>query len=381
MNKLPLNLLFIFALIIAWPLIKEINFLTDISFISGKWSPWDSLIINPIQVLLLIYLCYLSYKNSTSTKIITIIALMISFYSLINNFSPTINLVITINTLIILNYDKLKKTTHKPLIILLGLQTSIAVIQLLLQQDLGLQLIGEPQISENIKGIAKLSFQEGLTIIRSYGTFAHPNILAGFLIVSYFIIDRTSQIKHQKTIKLLILTGIICTLSRAIIVLPLIFLISYWHQIKLKYKELIILIIIAITILGIRQQSHHTEISNQERINQLQNFTQQETELTTKSRPWETSPIHLGYLELIKKTPITSILFTLSLIIFFSKKPNRNNWAAIACLSLGIFDHYLFTLPIGNFILLLTIIIQQKTAKPHDQKAPRDEPAKAQFAL
>ncbi|MCK5413642.1 MAG: O-antigen ligase family protein [Candidatus Pacebacteria bacterium] len=48
------------------------------------------------------------------------------------------------------------------------------------------KLIGESLIDSNISGVANFVF-EGQKIVRSYGTFPHPNILGGFLIFTIFI--------------------------------------------------------------------------------------------------------------------------------------------------------------------------------------------------
>jgi len=50
---------------------------------------------------------------------------------------------------------------------------------------LGLQLLGESFLAPHLSGVAKISTEQGL-VMRAYGTFPHPNILATFLIISIF---------------------------------------------------------------------------------------------------------------------------------------------------------------------------------------------------
>jgi len=59
----------------------------------------------------------------------------------------------------------------------------IAIVQFLKQGSLGLDLLGETHLSSAVPGIAKLNTAVG-TLVRPYGTFAHPNQLAAFLVVA-----------------------------------------------------------------------------------------------------------------------------------------------------------------------------------------------------
>lgn len=60
-------------------------------------------------------------------------------------------------------------------------QSALALYQFSAQSDLGIQILGEPEIHPAIAGIAKAPI-EGLSLIRAYGTFPHPNVLAAFLV-------------------------------------------------------------------------------------------------------------------------------------------------------------------------------------------------------
>ncbi|MBI3305505.1 O-antigen ligase family protein [Candidatus Parcubacteria bacterium] len=60
------------------------------------------------------------------------------------------------------------------------LQAAVALGQFTLQHDLGLQILGESRIAPDIAGVAKLDTAAG-KIVRAYGTFPHPNLLAAYL--------------------------------------------------------------------------------------------------------------------------------------------------------------------------------------------------------
>ncbi len=65
-------------------------------------------------------------------------------------------------------------------------QAIISVAQYYKQSNLGLKWLGEPILSPDLAGVAKIVV-DGEKIIRVYGTFPHPNVLAGFLLMSLFI--------------------------------------------------------------------------------------------------------------------------------------------------------------------------------------------------
>ena len=73
-------------------------------------------------------------------------------------------------------------------IILNGLfQSLLGIAQFIHNGSLGLRFLGESIIGPNIDGVAKILI-DSEKHIRAYGTFPHPNILAGFLLVPLFIL-------------------------------------------------------------------------------------------------------------------------------------------------------------------------------------------------
>lgn len=73
-------------------------------------------------------------------------------------------------------------------VILNGLfQSLMGIAQFIHNSSLGFSLLGESIIGPNIDGVAKILIS-GEKHIRAYGTFPHPNILAGFLLIPLFMI-------------------------------------------------------------------------------------------------------------------------------------------------------------------------------------------------
>ncbi|PIV83546.1 MAG: hypothetical protein COZ87_01835 [Candidatus Moranbacteria bacterium CG_4_8_14_3_um_filter_43_15] len=82
---------------------------------------------------------------------------------------------------------KLLKVAFFALLLNGVLQSALGIAQFVNNSSIGLHFLGESIVSQNLPGVAKiLGFGE--RHIRAYGTFPHPNILAGFLIIPIFII-------------------------------------------------------------------------------------------------------------------------------------------------------------------------------------------------
>ncbi|MCX6766824.1 MAG: O-antigen ligase family protein [Candidatus Moranbacteria bacterium] len=66
-------------------------------------------------------------------------------------------------------------------------QSLLGIAQFIHNASLGFHFLGESILGPNINGVAKIIIS-GERHIRAYGTFPHPNILAGFLIIPLFLI-------------------------------------------------------------------------------------------------------------------------------------------------------------------------------------------------
>lgn len=69
----------------------------------------------------------------------------------------------------------------------------VAVLQLLLQQSIGLKILGESVLSTDMNGVAEIQIME-VVLLRGYGLFAHPNILSfvgvlGMILVAAKIVE------------------------------------------------------------------------------------------------------------------------------------------------------------------------------------------------
>jgi len=75
-------------------------------------------------------------------------------------------------------------------------QSIIGILQFITQRSIGLFWLGESHISQIMPGVAKIIFN-GHTLIRSYGLFPHPNIFAGFLLLSLLLCMIYKNTNHR----------------------------------------------------------------------------------------------------------------------------------------------------------------------------------------
>lgn len=111
------------------------------------------------------------------------------------------------------------------LIIAALFQVFISSLQFYLQESIGLKYFGESPLSPIIDGVAKIN-EDGFKMIRAYGTFPHPNILALFLsfalFLPYYLYLRNGAENKAKDIFYVLLffafsVGLFLTFSRAAI--------------------------------------------------------------------------------------------------------------------------------------------------------------------
>lgn len=130
-------------------------------------------------------------------------------------------------------------------------QALIVITQMILQKNIGLPLVVEPTLSRELAGVAKVSILDNI-LIRAYGTFPHPNILA-FAGIMALILVYNRGIGKKQAVMLYILTLVmagmfdhyIMTSIQAIIIAGLVG-ISLNLNIKLDFAQNINKIIIVL---------------------------------------------------------------------------------------------------------------------------------------
>lgn len=196
----------------------------------------------------------------------------------------------------------------------------IALLQFILQSDIGLQIIGEPNINSSIKGIAKI---KTVNIIRAYGLFQHPNILGAIITLSLFI-SPYQKIKNN----LPLLLGLISSFSITSVMATSIKFIR-------SKKDILIASGILISLILFRNL-----IQNPQSILQrIQEYTNLIIE-TKQLKPWEIQPIHNTFL--LSLTKFGPIHFITLLYLLFTTYKKRTKFT-LALIILFLLDHYFLT--------------------------------------
>jgi O-antigen ligase len=120
-----------------------------------------------------------------------------------------------------INSPKWLRASFLALILNGAIQSWLGIAQFAKNGSIGLHMLGESIIGPNIAGVAKVIIN-GEKHIRAYGTFPHPNILAGFLIIPLFLLlaelaTRLKNVSRETFLDfvprwlLFVLTGIVAT--------------------------------------------------------------------------------------------------------------------------------------------------------------------------
>jgi len=269
----------------------------------------------------------------------------------------------------------------------------LGIIQFHVQHSLGLTIIGEYIAPLGTLGLATV--QHGSEkLIRAYGTMPHPNILAGFLLISlicgfYFVSRETRTNKWLAGLMLMLLYfGIFFTFSRLVWFLALVatvgfIVFSYYKEKKLLFIPLFALLISGSTIFAAygslaagwaielpdSQSITLRETFNGRGLSLIQaypllgvgpgNYLEALKEKYPNLAAWEYQPPHNIFILLAAELGILGAsLFVIILFEIFKPLLNISNQllsflvftASFLLLIVGLFDHYLITIQQGSLV-------------------------------
>lgn len=251
-----------------------------------------------------------------------------------------------------------------PLVLGILFESGLAILQFLKGGTLGLWILGERSFSIATPGIAKFNFY-GLEFLRPYGTFPHPNALAGYMLIMTLLL-------RSKKIAIGFIT-IILTMSRVAILVGLVLILKKNTKIFKSVSSqalLIILLIILSPVLFTRFESlfsydNLTLLRREElTVNAWDMFLQnplfgvglnnfipsQEYLIAGPSRFLQ--PVHNIFLLALSETGLIGLMGFIGLIGYSFRLPFIR-YTLYSILFLGFFDHYFLTLPQGYRLLFL----------------------------
>ncbi len=366
-------------------------------YVSGFWVNYlipTLSIIDVFVVLLLIQLTFLVSKNTLAKLfkdryLLLLLALFIIQALIVQDIASTIMytriFVYLLTSILLMRYIKesgyIKRVlqnryTNLFLLTTILIQGVVGIYQFVRGTSLGVYFLGESEISSGMVGSSFIDIQ-GELFLRSYGTFPHPNVLAGWYL--FTILLTLFLYSKSKNKVFLLTTGIsaillIFTFSRvSLLLLLLIPLIFIFKERKLfSFTSLLYYRFLNIFNQGDNSLSDRIELIKvnveifKENIllgtglgNSLRFYS--ENIPFTQGGKLLLQPVHnIWILNFVELGILLGIYYLYILFRYFVKGIKLNGISISILLFIfliGMFDHYLFTLPQGNIILFSSLIL------------------------
>ena len=401
MKKFNQVLLFIFILFLPTQLGK--HFFLPFSYLSGVRVDYlaPTIYLTDIIALILIAVNVKTVINFFRQRLV----LLFMFGLLINvcfSILPAISIFRCFEILEWLAvFSILNKKVLSPQLIMIGLfSTSVVELLLVILQFINkhsiqgiFYFLGERYMTLSTPGIAKAALN-GIEILRPYGTFSHPNSLAGFYLLVYFFVLLNKKLDKFILLKnfMLLFSSflILFSFSKIAIVLYLILNTLCWILNTKKCRLcLIAKILVVFTVSLIFLQSSGDPLSLSNRIYLFQNAIKIITShpvfgvglgaylIAQSNYPSRISyffqqPVHNVFILFIAEAGLIISLFVFWRLFFWIRKMLKKDgfiFIAAVVLITGLFDHYWLTLQ--QNLLLLAVVFGDFTHEPVPIKSER----------
>jgi hypothetical protein len=306
---------------------------------------------------------------------------------------------ITIN---LLEKEKYYDWFFKILVVAGVIESIVAIGQFVFQRSLGLYLLGESHLGPDILGLTKVSLL-GHNLLRAYGTLPHPNILGGFLMFTIVATVCYKPARYEKIFLLIQLVGLGLTFSRSAILGLILIIILNRHQVGSyipkfnwkKQKKIFIFLFLVLFILLFARSPIQNILSGRDAATRLRveyataayhrfldspilgrGWGTGPIELPAYSTysfySWELQPVHNIFLLVLSDLGAIGLIIFIYFIYRILKRP-KNIWyyLFIVYLFIGLFDHYLLTLPQGIFIFFAAAMLTFGPEKNREKTLPK----------
>lgn len=235
--------------------------------------------------------------------------------------------------------------------------------------------LGERSFSLSTPSIAK-GFLFDKEFLRPYGTFSHPNSLAGFYLLLYFFILTSKKMSNfflLKNLSLLIFSFLVFLSFSKIAIFTFIFLNLIYFLLKTKkcslcfFAKLIIFFTLSLIFFFVKTdpltlEKRFTLIENSFKILikkpfgvGLGNYLIFQNQIPSKIYLFFNQPVHNVFLLSLNELGIFLWGFLIYLLIKKTQNLKINFYLLITIILTGLFDHYWLTLP-QNFFLIAVIL-------------------------
>ncbi|MEK7109859.1 MAG: hypothetical protein AAB876_01410 [Patescibacteria group bacterium] len=379
-------LFFLFLLLLPTQLGK--HFFLDFSYLSGVRVDYlaPTVYLTDIIVFLLtvvnLKIIFKFFKNKKVLMSLLLLVIniwlsrlpMISFYWFIK----------IIEFLIIFSLAKKILVTLKEKYILVALLISgsfelfLSLIQLINKHSVQgiFYYFGERLLSLSTPGVAKASIQ-GIEFLRPYGTFSHPNSLAGFFLLLYFFVLIYKKFNHYFSLKYLFLfiSSILVFISFSKIAIVCYLVLNAYYLIlntKFNCKICKITRVITLFIISLIFLSATTDpLTVEKRIELMKNsvtiimhypiqgvglgsYLIEQAKFSSRFYLFFNQPVHNIFLLFISEIGLIIGGFLLYRLIdrLIQRRLTKGQWLLIfVIIFTGFFDHYWLTLQ-QNFLLM-----------------------------
>ncbi len=388
-KRLTPLLLFLFILFLPTQLGK--HFFFDFSYLSGVKVDYlaPKIYLTDILSFLLISLNYPTIVNGFGNVWWLFIFLIINFFT---TFVKPLSLYYSLKILQLLAvFFIFRKIRISAKIVLFGfcigaiLELFLSVSQIFYQRSLQgfFYFLGERHFTLGTPGIAKASIN-GIEFLRPYGTFSHPNSLAGFYLLLYFFVLTNkffSQFIYLKSLSLFVFSALIfISFSKVAIISYLILNIIYAFlplisKPKSKFCRvcLVARLLILLTVPFLFLQATTDPLSWQKRLMLLKNafiiitaypifgvglgnYLVVQNQLISAYFFPLNQPVHNIFLLFLTEMGLPLSLFIFyKLFVFFKKSLLFICYSLFVILITGLFDHYWLTLQ--QNLLLMGVVL------------------------
>lgn len=420
-----LSFVFFYLLILFLPTQLGKHFFPPFSFVYGLRIDYLSPTVYLTDILIfLIFIFSIKnisktlikrYKNTLFYFVFFILFLLIGISVSKNQPGGVVGIIklleyVFLGTFVYLNFNKLNKKILAILLIIgISFESLFSLAQYLNQGSFQgiFYFLGERSFNQQTSAIANASIN-GELILRPYGTFSHPNILGGFLVLSSIFVLGFKNNLNKYLLKLVLLfstLGIFLSFSRVAITSWAAFLLIYFlTTIVRKYKKpklninflkdnpfflLTALIIFLLTVFNKFFLERFTLLSfSDESVTQRISLIESSVNMFLKSpvfgvginnflnnlepafnSPILIQPVHNIFLLVLSQIGIIGFFVFIYLLVksitasFYSKENVFIKLSLlVSIIFIGLFDHYILTLMQTQ--ILFTIIISYCLLKP-----------------
>ncbi|MEK7615824.1 MAG: O-antigen ligase family protein [Patescibacteria group bacterium] len=368
-------------------------------FVLGSWTQpfneWTSAFLWGTDILFVLLIIF-NFQFSISKKDLLLFAfLAIAAISISQALIPAVSwyrfakLLEYILLFFFVRQQKLSPLVYKAVVASALLQSLIAIVQYVVQHDLGLRLLGESVLDPHGQGVAVVA-ANSQTYLRAYGTTPHPNILATWLMLGIWALWAWRPKWHLFVLPVL-LVSLFLTFSRTAIavwvlcsmimwffhrrdplkiiavtaVVGFLFAISFWPQVYSRLH-------ISSSDEAVSQRVFYNDIAGKNILtvgNGIGQFVPNLMQKLPLYPDFIYQPAHNMFLLMMNEIGILG-LATFLLWLFVAV---RKSHVLLAIILLAVFDHYFWTLQQGGLIMwgLLGFFVRDRIQEPtYEQENP-----------